>query len=148
MCGIWIPELPLSGKMTFPKTWSLGYISEPSLEFESVRFEESSGGSDSEESTCNAGDLSLIPRLGRFPWRREWLHSSILARWVKAHGLQRVGYDWATNPFTFHFSSQRRTFNLGERWNIIPLDFCWYLFISKTSFLSFKFRKVPRMKNS
>ena len=25
------------------------------------------GGSDSEESTCNAGDLGLIPRLGRSP---------------------------------------------------------------------------------
>ena len=30
------------------------------------------GGSDSEESTCNAGDLGLIPGLGRFPWRRAW----------------------------------------------------------------------------
>ena len=26
-----------------------------------------SGGSDSKESTCNVGDLSLIPRLGRSP---------------------------------------------------------------------------------
>ena len=29
------------------------------------------GDSDSKESTCNAGDLGLIPGLGRFPWRRE-----------------------------------------------------------------------------
>ena len=28
----------------------------------------------------------------------------------------------------------------------IPLDFCWYLFISKASFLSFKSREVARMK--
>ena len=31
------------------------------------------GGSDGKESACNAGDLGLIPGLGRFPWRREWL---------------------------------------------------------------------------
>ena len=31
-----------------------------------------SGGSDSEESACNAGDLDVVSGLGRFPWRREW----------------------------------------------------------------------------
>ena len=31
------------------------------------------GGSDSKESACNAGDLSLIPGSGRPPWRRAWL---------------------------------------------------------------------------
>ena len=30
------------------------------------------GGSDGKESACNAGDLGLIPGLGR-SWRREWL---------------------------------------------------------------------------
>ena len=30
------------------------------------------GGSDGKESACNAGDLDLIPGLGRFPWRRAW----------------------------------------------------------------------------
>ena len=30
------------------------------------------GGSDSKESACNVGDPSLIPGLGRFPWRRKW----------------------------------------------------------------------------
>ena len=24
------------------------------------------------ESTCNAGDSGLIPKAGRFPWRRKW----------------------------------------------------------------------------
>jgi len=28
------------------------------------------GGPDGKEPTCNAGDLGLIPELGRFPWRR------------------------------------------------------------------------------
>ena len=31
-----------------------------------------SGGSDSEESACNAGDLGLIPASGKSPWRRKW----------------------------------------------------------------------------
>ena len=30
------------------------------------------GGSDGKESDCNAGDLSSISGLGRFPWRRAW----------------------------------------------------------------------------
>ena len=30
-------------------------------------------GSDGKESVCIAGDSGLIPGLGRFPWRREWL---------------------------------------------------------------------------
>ena len=30
------------------------------------------GGSDSKGSTCNAGDLGLIPGLGKIPWRRAW----------------------------------------------------------------------------
>ena len=31
-----------------------------------------SRGSAGKESTCNAGDLGLIPGLGRSPWRRAW----------------------------------------------------------------------------
>ena len=30
------------------------------------------GGSDDQESTCNVGNLGLIPRSGRSPWRRKW----------------------------------------------------------------------------
>ena len=36
------------------------------------------GGSDGKESACNAGDLSLISGLGRFPWRRKWLPILVL----------------------------------------------------------------------
>ena len=31
-----------------------------------------SGGPDGKESTCSAGDLGLIPELGRFPWTGTW----------------------------------------------------------------------------
>ena len=39
-----------------------------------VGFPDSSVG---KESTCNAGDLGLIPELGRFPWRRERLPTPV-----------------------------------------------------------------------
>ena len=35
------------------------------------------GVSDSKESTCNAGDLGLIPGVGKIPWRREWLPTPV-----------------------------------------------------------------------
>ena len=37
------------------------------------------GGSAGEESACNAGDLGLIPGLGRSPGAGKATHSSILA---------------------------------------------------------------------
>ena len=37
------------------------------------------GGSDSKESACNAGDLGLIPGLGRSPGGGYGTHSSILS---------------------------------------------------------------------
>ena len=37
------------------------------------------GDSAGKESTCNVGDLGLIPGLGRFPEEGEATHSSILA---------------------------------------------------------------------
>ena len=37
------------------------------------------GSSAGKESTCNVGDLGLIPGLGRFPEEGEATHSSILA---------------------------------------------------------------------
>ena len=43
-------------------------------------------GSAGKESTCNMGDLGLIPGLGRFPWRRERLPTPVF--WPREfHGL-------------------------------------------------------------
>ena len=69
------------------------------------------GGSADKESACNAGDLGLIPGLGRFPWRRAW-HSTLVflpeeSLWteepgglqsmepdgLQSMGLQRVGHE-------------------------------------------------------
>ena len=65
------------------------------------------GGSDSEESACNVGDLSSISGSGRSPVEKEIAtHSSILAwrsPWTEEPGglqtmvLQRVGHNRATN---------------------------------------------------
>ena len=36
------------------------------------------GGSEGKVSTCNSGELGLIPRSGRSPWRRKWQPTSAL----------------------------------------------------------------------
>ena len=35
------------------------------------------GGSEGKEFACNVGDLGLIPGLGRSPWRKESLPSTV-----------------------------------------------------------------------
>ena len=54
----------------------------------------SSDGSDSKESTCNAGDMDSIPGSWRYPWRRKQQHhSSIFYLSEKFHGQwSLVGY--------------------------------------------------------
>ena len=67
------------------------------------------GGSDGKEFTCKAGDLVLIPGLGRSSREGMSTHSNILAwriPWseerggLQSMGSQRVGHDWAANTFT------------------------------------------------
>ena len=61
-----------------------------------------SGGSNGEESACNAGDPGSIPGLGRSPGEEMAIHSSTIAwkiPWteepgrLQSMGLQRVGHD-------------------------------------------------------
>ena len=61
------------------------------------------GGSDGKKSACNVGDPGLIPGLGRFHWRREWLPTPVflpgVSLWTEEPGRlesiasQRVGDD-------------------------------------------------------
>ena len=44
---------------------------------------EDSGSSAGEESTCNAGNPGLIPGSGSPPWRRDRLHTPVVAQMVK-----------------------------------------------------------------
>ena len=49
----------------------------------------------SKESACSAGDLGLVPGLGRSPGEVKGTHSSILAwriPWTQSMGSQKVGY--------------------------------------------------------
>ena len=63
------------------------------------------GGSDGKEFACNAGDLGLIPGLGRPPGEGNGylLQYSCLENpmdrvwWATNMGLQRVRHNWATN---------------------------------------------------
>ena len=59
-------------------------------------------GSVGKESACKAGDLGLILGLGRFPWRREWLHSPVF--WPgEFHGLYSLwGHKESDTTFTFN----------------------------------------------
>ena len=55
------------------------------------------------ESAYNAGDLGLIPGLGRFPWRKAWQYTPVFlpreSPWTEKPdgqqfmGSQRVGHD-------------------------------------------------------
>ena len=44
---------------------------------------EDSGSSAGKESTCNAGNPGLIPGSGSPPWRRDKLHTPVVAQMVK-----------------------------------------------------------------
>ena len=72
------------------------------------------GGSDGKESACNMGDLSSIPGLGRFPWRRAWKPTPVSlpgdSLWteepgrLQTIGSQRVRHDWVTKHNTYKYS--------------------------------------------
>ena len=50
------------------------------------------GGSEVKASACNTGDLSSIPGLGRFPWRRKWRPTPVLLP-GESHGWRNLmGY--------------------------------------------------------
>jgi len=66
-------------------------------------------------SACNAGDPSLIPGLGKIPWRRKWQPTPVFLP-GKSHGWRNlVGYSPrgckeldTTERLHFDFSSTRR----------------------------------------
>ena len=70
------------------------------------------GGSEVKASACNAGDLGLIPGLGRFPWRRKWQPTPVFLP-GESHGRRNlVGYSPrgrkesdTTERLHFHFLS-------------------------------------------
>ena len=70
----------------FCQVFSLFILEEPI--FSSLLYR-TPGGSDGKASACNAGDLGLVPGLGRFPWRRKWQSTPVLLP-GKFHGWRSV----------------------------------------------------------
>ena len=95
------------------------------------------GDSDGKESTCNAGDSGLIPGSEDPLEKGMATHSSILAwriPWTEEPGglqsmrLQRVGHDWATEPFDFpNFCIFSSLFFLLKKWthSFLSPPFSW-----------------------
>ena len=94
--------------------------------FPSWIYEHFPGASNSKESTCNAGDqVSSLSQ--EDPLEEETAtHSSILAwriPWTEkpgrlpSMGLQRVGHDWMTDTFTFHFHAFMKSVHCYIRMN-------------------------------
>ena len=83
------------------------------------------GGSDSDESACNEGDLGLIPGWEYTLEKGMATLSRVLARripWteepggLQSMGSERVRHDWVTNTFTFtHFSLLILLLNFCDR---------------------------------
>ena len=76
------------------------------------------GGSDSKKSTCNAGDLGLIPGVGKIPWRREQLPTPVFLpgeshrqRSLRAaiHGVAKSLYRTITKMGIFFLSIRKNT---------------------------------------
>ena len=81
------------------------------------------GGSDVKKSTCNAGDLSSIPGLGRSPEEGIATHSSILA-W-------RIAMDRGVQRATFHGVAQSNSTKHDHK------SKCTHLVIQQSCFLVF-----------
>ena len=95
------------------------------------------GGSDGKESSCNVGDLSSIPGLGRSPGEGHGntLQYSCLVNSMDrgSHGSQRVGHNWEI--FTFTFLNQKWGFLRSQDGEAIGRGdhFLFYKFIERTT---------------
>ena len=102
---------------TIPR--SLWYCFQPINSFRgclncSCNYEGFPGGSVGKESACNAGDLGLIPGVGKIPWRRTWLRTPVFwpeksrgwrrlvghmgPTFCRLHGVEK-DWTWLSTPF-------------------------------------------------
>ena len=97
----------------------------------------SRGGSEDKKSACNAGDLGLISGWGRSPgegngnsFQYTCLENSMDRGtwWTTSVGSQRVGHDWATNPFTIFIGECVTGAPTGTRPDILKVhNMCFVL---------------------
>ena len=85
-----------------PLHWKVGFFNKQQIYY-ITSFPYGSAG---KESTCSAGDLGFIPGLGRYPWRKERLPTSVI--WPgEFHGLYIVHgvtkSQTRLSNFHFHF---------------------------------------------
>ena len=81
------------------------------------------GGSDSKGSACNAGDLGSNPRIGKIPWRREWLPTPVFLP-GEFHGQRSLaGY----NPWGLKESDTTEQLTLSLAYNINLTKIKFYL---------------------
>ena len=80
------------------------------------------GGLDGKESTCNVGDLSLIPGLGRFPGEGKG-YPQECSGLEKSMGWQRVG-----NDSKFHFISLH-AYVIYVHTHIYTQHMCIYVYV-------------------
>ena len=90
------------------------------------------GGSDSKESTCNAGDLGSIPGLGRSPGEGDGnpLKYSGLENSMQSMGSQRVRHNF---HFHYHFHPQFISVAQSPRHFVTPWTAAHQASISSTS---------------
>ena len=84
-----------------------------------------SGGSGNKEFACHAEDLSLIPRSGRFPWRRAYQPTPVFLS-KECHGQRSlVGY----SPWGLKVSDMDWRLTLGCGWCVLKIRFglCFFL---------------------
>ena len=120
------------------KTWR-GFWIAPALEVVLgpylTRFRGFPGGSDGKEADCNAGELGLIPGLGRSPGEGNGYplqycclgNPTDRGAWqLQSVGSQRIEHDWVTNSHT-HTHTHTHT---------VSIHFCWIVCKGSLSCLS------------
>ena len=92
------------------------------------------GGLDSKESACSAGDLGLIPWVGKILWRREWLDTLVILAWrilwtEEPGELQAMvgSQSWT------RLSDQHFHFYFTVLYNLMPKLFCFKILFSLAS---------------
>ena len=79
-------------------------------------------GTDSKESTCNVGDLGLIP--GKIPWRRAWQPTPVQQSCLEnPHGQRDSTVHWVTKSQTRLKAHTRASTHTMKEIYLLLLDY-------------------------
>ena len=79
------------------------------------------------ESACNAGDLGLIPGLGRSPGEGNGYPPTLVFLPREFHGSQRVRHNWATNTLNGSNQGDQQTGDLNNTAKQLDITDTWTL---------------------